>query len=161
MDPLKSLRDIWNAYIRPVIAPEPKLNLFGHRYYKMRAAFDALGQKEKDRIEFFIAAATEDQPVRDYIDYINHLTAFCDLCVRRPDSALMRDLDMTKIMNFKTAVDLLVSAVRGSDAAYLARVRAEMSVPDLNQARRRVHSAEIGMLKEDVLNRPGGDSPRL
>ena len=158
MNPLKALRDIWETHIRPVIAPEPKLNLFGVRYNKMQAVFATLGPAEKGRIEFFIAAASEEKPVKDYIDYIRHLERFCDLCVRQPDSALTRGLDMAKIMEFKTSVDLLMGAVRGSDKTYLDRVRADMWVPDFTQAQEKVRRAEIGMLKEDIANSGG---PRL
>jgi len=153
MDPFKPLRDIWNRHIRPAIVPEKKLNLFGHRYNKMQEVFATLNDAERNRLSFFIAAATDGEPVKDYVAYIGHLADFCDLCVRNENSALAKGLDLDKISRLKTAADLLQEAVRRSDPAYLARVRAEMPVPDFTEARKRVLRAEIGMLKEDIGNR--------
>lgn len=149
--PLKPLRDIWNKHIRPVIVPEPQLNLFGVRYNQMQEVLATLEPREKDRLDFFIAAAMEDAPIKDYIDYIKHIAKFCDHCASRQETSLNKGLDMTKIMRLKQSADLLVLAIRASDAAYLARVRAEMPVPDFTAIKDRVRRAEIQMLQEDIL----------
>lgn len=155
-DRTKNIRNLWNTYVRPVIAPEKHLNLFGHRYNTWQAALATLDHREKQSLDFFIAFATADAPMKNYIDYIRQVSAFCDLCVRNPDSALGRRVDSRKTAQLKVTTDLLLEAVRNAKPAYLDRVRAEMRVPDLTGMQNYVRRTEIQALKEDVLKPPHG-----
>lgn len=155
MEPLKTLRDLWDRYVRPVVNPPPRLNLFGHRYNLMQEAYAALGPVAQERIAFFIAAATDDEPLRDYLDYIDHLERFCQAADATP--ALSRGIDAQRLAHFAQRITLLQGAIRESDPAYLARVRTEMAVPDLSAAQARVRRAEIQMLKEDIQSYAGAD----
>lgn len=145
-----ALTSIWQQAIRPLFVTEKRETLFGHRYYKMQATIATLGPVEKDRLSFFVSVAQEQSGTGDYISYIRHIEKFCDLCVRQPESRLAAGLDMKKISLLKTDVDLLVSAIQGSDKIYLDRVRKEMPIPINESMSRRARSAEIAALKEDI-----------
>lgn len=152
MDPLEFLTKVWNENVRPLIAPaqKKKKNLFGIRYDKMHEVLSTLNQVEKDRMDFFIVAATEDEPIKDYIQYINYMAEFCNVCVHNPEAGFAKGLDMQKIGHLKTSLDLLQAAIRNSDKDYLDLVRSTMPPPSMAAMRQRVRAAEIGILKQDI-----------
>ena len=148
---LKRLRDLWNTYVRPAPAPARSLSAFERSYNQWQAVLATLDHQEKNRLNFFIAVATTDAPMKHYLDYIRQIATFCDLCVRTPDSTLARAFDPQKIGRLKMATDILLEAVKGAGTPYLDRVRAEMPVPDLTEMQKYVCRVEIQMLKDEVL----------
>ena len=148
MKPLEQLKQIWNQAIKPLFVTERRETLFGIRYNKMLKVLDGWGPAEKNRLAFFMAA--KEEPAKDYLEYIKLIQKFCDLCLNGPE-ALSKGLDMGKIVQMKTAIDLLQNAVQQSDKPYLDRVRREMPVPRNDEMTSRVRRTEIKMLQEDIL----------
>lgn len=155
MDPIHSGREFWRKNIKPLFVTERRETNFGVHYNKMNAIKETLSPLEQQRLHFYIAATSEEEPIRDYIQYINRMAQFCEQCVRHPESALAKDIDGGRLMKFKTAVDMTVNALRNSDKAYLDRIRHEMGTPPVNDdMAKRVRRTEIAMLKEDILQSP-------
>lgn len=151
MDPFTLAREFWRKAIKPLFVTERRETLFGTRYNKMNDVKATLGPLEQQRLRFYLAASHEDEPIRDYIAYIQRLAHFCETCVRNPESHLAQGLDMACIARFKVAVDLAANALRQSDKAYLDRIRNEMGAPPLDDdMARRVRRAEIAMIKQDI-----------
>lgn len=154
MDPITLAREFWRKAIKPYFVTERRETLFGTRYNKMNEVKATLSPLEQHRLKFYLAASHEDEPIKDYITYIDRLAHFCETCVRNPESHLAQGMDMARIAQFKVVVDLSVSALRHADKAYLDRVRREMGTPPLDDdMSRHVRRAEIAMIREDISQR--------
>jgi len=154
MDPLDLVREFWRKAVKPLFVTERRETLFGTHYNKMNELKAALSPLEQHRLKFYLAATSEEQPIKDYIIYVNRIAAFCEQCVRNPESQLAKGMDMSRISRFKVAADLAANALRCSDKSYLDRVRAEMGAPQMDgDMTQRVYRAEVAMLKEDIGDR--------